>query len=121
MNEMAIQLSHNPPQVSDLAPDEVLTEIERIILQVASTILEGQGCEYVVPTRSSGNQQYIPELDRIVLKGKVSHRSFLSAGSVRKVVVVFWLCDRHLQPSVWTRPIGRCCVRWLHSSACCRA
>ena len=72
-------------EVSDLTPEEVMTEIERIVLQVASSILDGQACEYVVPNRSSSNQQYIPELDRIVLKGKVSSRPFLSVSSVRKV------------------------------------
>jgi hypothetical protein len=59
--------------------------LEALVLQVASTILGGQGLEFAVPSRTSANQQYIPELDRIVLKGKMSHRSFLSAGSVRKV------------------------------------
>lgn len=74
-------------EVAELGPEVVLREVETMVLQVASSIMAGQALGYDVPNRSSGNQQYVPELDRIVLKGKLSHRSFLSAASVRKVAI----------------------------------
>ncbi len=36
--------------------------------QAAVSILKGQGFTYSVPSRAKGNQLYVPELDRIVLK-----------------------------------------------------
>ena len=92
-------------QVSDLTPEEVMAEIELIVLNVTASILDGQACEYVVPTRTSSNQQYVEEVDRIVLKGQVSRRPFLSVGSVRKVgrppspVFVAWQAVRRSHPS----------------------
>ncbi len=71
----------------ELGPAAVLQEVEKMALAVASSMMAGQALEYKVPNRSSTNQQYVPELDRIVLKGKVSDRSFLSVTSVRKVWV----------------------------------
>ncbi len=37
-------------------------------VQAAVMILKGQGFSYSVPSRAKGNQLYVPELDRIVLK-----------------------------------------------------
>ncbi len=58
----------------DKDANAVLDEIEAAILQVAVTILQGNGFGYDVPSRAKGNQLYVPELDRIVLKvgGKVA-------------------------------------------------
>lgn len=72
-------------QVFELGPDAVLLEIESLIVSVATSVMSGRALSYTVPNRSSSNQHYVPELDRIVLKGKVSDRSFLSVSSVRKV------------------------------------
>lgn len=55
-------------QVVDKDANAVLDEIEAAILQVAVTILQGNGFGYDVPSRAKGNQLYVPELDRIVLK-----------------------------------------------------
>lgn len=42
---------------------------------VAQSILAGDGFGYDVPSRSKGNQVYVPELDRIVLKASGSGRT----------------------------------------------
>lgn len=49
----------------------VMDEIERIAVETALSIMEGKGFGFRVPTRSSGNQKYVEELDRIVLGDKV--------------------------------------------------
>lgn len=49
----------------------VMDEIERIAVETALSIMEGNGFGFRVPTRSSGNQKYVEELDRIVLGDKV--------------------------------------------------
>lgn len=49
----------------------MMDEIERIAVEVAESIVGGKGFSFRVPTRSSGNQKYVEELDRIVLGDKV--------------------------------------------------
>lgn len=58
----------NVTEVRESSTDDVLDEIEKALLSIASTILAGEGFSYDVPTRNSSNVQYIPELDRIVLQ-----------------------------------------------------
>lgn len=70
-------------EVVDLDSPDVIRRIEAIVLQVTNSILAQQGLTYTVPTRSGTNQQYIPELDRIVLRDKVSSREFGSTATVR--------------------------------------
>ena len=67
--------------------DEVAAEIERLVVQAAQSILNGESFSFAVPTRSSSNQIYVPELDRIVLSDKVSVRSFTSTATVRKSAI----------------------------------
>ncbi len=74
-------------EVSDMAPEGVLYEIERTVLAVAGAILRGEGFSYHVPTRSATNQLYIAELDRIVLSDKVATRMFLNPREVRKTAI----------------------------------
>jgi meiotic recombination protein SPO11 len=40
-----------------------------------------------VPSRSKGNQVYVPELDRIVLKDSTSKRAFASLSTCKKSVI----------------------------------
>lgn len=40
-----------------------------------------------VPSRAKGNQLYVPELDRIVLKDSASQRPFASTATCRKAVI----------------------------------
>lgn len=59
------------PQVREMGASGVMNEIERIAVEVAESILAGRGFGFRIPTRTSGNQKYVEELDRIVLGDKV--------------------------------------------------
>ena len=74
-------------QVVDKSADSVLDEVESTIYQVAQQILRGEGFTYGIPSRAKGNQVYVPELDRIVLKDSKSQRPFASTGTCRKAVI----------------------------------
>lgn len=65
----------------------VLDEIESAIFQVAVSILNGEGFSYSVPSRAKGNQLYVPELDRIVLKDSASQRPFANTATCRRSVI----------------------------------
>ncbi|CAM9829307.1 unnamed protein product, partial [Heterosigma akashiwo] len=78
---------HHVREVSEMINDRVAQRIEDIIMEVTASILAGGGFTYSVPTRSTGNQLYIPELDRIVLSDKVSQRSFINTSHVRKTAI----------------------------------
>lgn len=74
-------------EVLELSPAEVRRVIEKVLAEVARTVLKGEGLMYVVPTRSAGNQLYVEEIDRIVLKDKVSQRAFANTATVRKAAI----------------------------------
>lgn len=74
-------------EVVDKDADGVLDEIESAIFQAAVSILNGEGFSYSVPSRAKGNQLYVPELDRIVLKDSASQRPFASTSTCRKSVI----------------------------------
>ena len=74
--------------VEEMTPDEVMDRIEGVTCSIAKTIMSGDGYSFAVPNRSNSNQAYIPELDRIVLKDKVTERPFVNVGSVRKTVIM---------------------------------
>jgi meiotic recombination protein SPO11 len=82
-----LNLPHACKEVVDLNTSSVVLEIERSILSIAKSILAGNGFGYSVPARSSANQLYVPELDRIVLKDKASFRQFANISSVRKTAI----------------------------------
>ena len=90
-------------QVLELPSTQVVTELERTLINAALSILDGHGLSYVVPRRSAGNQEYVEELERIVLKDGVAVRSFASVASVRKTAImtrvmqlVHQLCTRDI-------------------------
>ena len=74
-------------QVVNKVADDVKDEIESAIYQAAVTILAGNGFSFGVPSRAKGNQLYVPELDRIVLKDSMSQRPFASSATCRKAVI----------------------------------
>lgn len=74
-------------EVSDMPSSSVQQAIESAVFRVTSSILSGNGFSFSVPTRSSANQFYVPELDRIVLKDKSSTRAFSSLSTVRKTTI----------------------------------
>lgn len=81
------QLSNVKVEVQQLSDDEVCALVERVACECVASILRGDGFGYSVPTRSSGNQLYVPELDRIVLKDKVSQRIFSALSQCRKTAI----------------------------------
>lgn len=74
-------------EVLEIAPAQVRRAIERVLAAAARTVLQGEGVSYVVPTRSAGNQLYVEEIDRIVLKDKTSTRQFANTATVRKSAI----------------------------------
>lgn len=74
-------------EVIPMGDAEVAGEIEKIMLNAAELILNGSGLSYDVPSRSSSNQLFVPELERIVLKNSISSRQFSSTSTVRKTAI----------------------------------
>lgn len=82
-----LDLPHACREVVDKDADAVLDEVEAAVLLVAASVLRGQGFTYTLPSRAKGNQLYVPELDRIVLKDSQSHRAFANTATCRKAVI----------------------------------
>ncbi|CAL5422488.1 unnamed protein product [Camellia sinensis] len=82
-----LSLSSTCREVSDLPLSSVQSAIESLILSLSHSILSGHGFSFSVPSRSSANQLYVPELDRIVLKDKSSLRPYSSVSTVRKTTI----------------------------------
>lgn len=82
-----LDIPHAVKEVVDKSSDAVLDEIEAAIYQVASSIIAGNGFAYDIPSRAKGNQLYVPELDRIVLKDSISKRPFASTQQCRKTAI----------------------------------
>ena len=83
-------LSHPVPsslQVVDKDAPAVLDEVEAALFAVATSIMEGNGFEYAVPSRTKANQMYVPALDRIVLRDSASARPFAATSTCRKAVI----------------------------------
>ncbi|CAN0050018.1 unnamed protein product [Ectocarpus fasciculatus] len=84
---LELGLSGDVTEVREMGAAGVMDEIERIAVETALSIMEGNGFGFRVPTRSSGNQKYVEELDRIVLGDKVSSRNFVSTAMARKTAI----------------------------------
>lgn len=82
-----LNLPYNCREVVDKDGAAVLSEIEAAMYHVAASILDGEGFSFDVPSRAKGNQVYVPELDRIVLRDSVSKRPFASTQTCRKAAV----------------------------------
>ncbi|WIA37599.1 hypothetical protein OEZ86_014501 [Tetradesmus obliquus] len=98
-----LDLAHSVREVVDKDADAVLDEIEATMLDVAQSILAGNGYSFDIPSRAKGNQLYVPELDRIVLKDTVSKRPFASSQACRKTAIttrilglVHELCNKQI-------------------------
>jgi meiotic recombination protein SPO11 len=83
----SLNLPFDAREVVDKGPDAILDEIEATVMKVAASILEGNGFHFDVPNRSKGNQMYVPELDRIVLKESFSKREFSAVSQCRKTTI----------------------------------
>jgi len=53
------------------------------VYRLSESVLRGDGFSLDVPSRAKGNQLYVRELDRIVLRNAVSRRPFGSTGTCR--------------------------------------
>ncbi|GAQ77576.1 Topoisomerase 6 subunit A homolog 3 [Klebsormidium nitens] len=82
-----LNLPNVSKEVVDLGAPQVISEIEKTMLSVAASILNGHGFGYTIPTRTSANQLYVPQLDRIVLKDKSSFRQYGNMSTVRKTAI----------------------------------
>ncbi|KNC52926.1 uncharacterized protein AMSG_12234 [Thecamonas trahens ATCC 50062] len=74
-------------EVAEMEDNEVVSAIEAMVLRMAHEILAEKGLTYEVPSRSSSNQQFVPELNRMVLKSKTTIRDFTGINSVRKTAI----------------------------------
>jgi meiotic recombination protein SPO11 len=75
-------------EVDDIGAAETRARVERLMVLAAKSICDGLGFSFRVPVRSSGNQLYVPEIDRIVLKDAVTERSFSQPSLARKTVIM---------------------------------
>ncbi|KAA8518815.1 hypothetical protein F0562_016411 [Nyssa sinensis] len=82
-----LAISSTCREVTDLSLSSVQSAIESLTLSLAHSILSGRGFAFSVPSRSSANQLYVPELDRIVLKDKSSLRPYSNVATVRKTTI----------------------------------
>ncbi|GFH52110.1 topoisomerase [Chaetoceros tenuissimus] len=74
-------------EVSEMSSTEVVEAIEAIAIRIANQVLMKKGFSMEIPSRSSSNQVYIPQLDRIVLGDKKGTRSFLNVKEARKSAI----------------------------------
>jgi meiotic recombination protein SPO11 len=72
-------------EVIDKDAEAVLDEVEAAMLAVATTIVAGDGFAFDIPSRAKGNQMYVGELDRIVLREAMSKRHFANTQTCRRV------------------------------------
>ena len=98
-----IGISNVKSEVEEMDEDSVIRAIEKSILIIADSVFSDRGFVLQVPSRSSSNQLYVPELDRIVLKDKVSLRDFLNQKHNRKLAImmrilqlVYEICSKNI-------------------------
>ena len=75
-------------QVEEMDDDRVANAIEAQMVATLQSIMAGNGFSYSVPSGSANNTMYVKELDRIVLKDKMTERLFGSLSSVRKTAMM---------------------------------
>lgn len=74
-------------EAKDLDPEEVSHRLEELVVDIASQIIRTNTFELTIPNRSSSNQRYLEDVDRIVLGDKTSKRLFLNTAHVRKAAI----------------------------------
>ena len=74
-------------EVTEMSSTEVMEGIESIAMDIARQVLNKKGFVLEIPSRTSTNQIYVPELDRIVLGEKKGTRSFLNVKEARKSAI----------------------------------
>ena len=98
-----LELPNVHAEVQMMSNTQLQGRIEEIVVRIVDSIMKGQGFSFTVPSRSSGNQLYVPELDRIVLKDRVVTREFASVKNSRKAAIttrilqlVYELCMKEI-------------------------
>ena len=61
-----IGISGVTKEVAAKTAEEVRAEIEAVVLECVASIMRGEGFSYSIPSRTSSNCVYVPELDRCV-------------------------------------------------------
>eukprot|EP00242_Pyramimonas_sp_CCMP2087_P018314 CAMPEP_0198200962 /NCGR_PEP_ID=MMETSP1445-20131203/3825_1 /TAXON_ID=36898 /ORGANISM="Pyramimonas sp., Strain CCMP2087" /LENGTH=424 /DNA_ID=CAMNT_0043871135 /DNA_START=204 /DNA_END=1474 /DNA_ORIENTATION=+ len=64
---------------------DIQNDIEKVMVELATMIINGDGFGYELPTRAT---VYVEELNRIVLKAKSTFTSFSNTGATRKVTIL---------------------------------
>ena len=82
-----LNITQSCREVVDKGAAAVLDEVEASMYAIAQSVLAGDGFSFDVPSRAKGNQLYVPQLDRIVLKDSTSSRPFASTATCRKAVI----------------------------------
>uniref|UniRef100_A0A7S0WKQ0 DNA topoisomerase (ATP-hydrolyzing) n=1 Tax=Pyramimonas obovata TaxID=1411642 RepID=A0A7S0WKQ0_9CHLO len=72
-------------EVIERTASEIQDDIEKVMVQLATMIMSGDGFGYSLPSRAT---VYVEELNRIVLKAKSSFTSFSNTGATRKVTIL---------------------------------
>ena len=86
-NDSGQEVPDDVIEVEELGTEYVIANIEGLVMNIVSQILETGTFEMAVPNRSETNQKYIEALDRNVLGKKISKRSFLNTSHVRKTAI----------------------------------
>ena len=90
-------LGHNDFKEVKIMPEkEVLSEIEQIFVRAAFSILQGKGLQYTLPSRSKGNQKYVPEVNRLVLRTTAEtmmNRNFAHVSESQKTAIMTRVLD----------------------------
>ena len=90
-------LGHNDFKEVKVMPErEVLTEIEKVLVQAALSILQGKGLQFVLPSRNKQNQEYVEEVNRLVLKTTAEtmmKRNFAHSSESKKSAIMTRVLD----------------------------
>ena len=90
-------------EVLMMEEDAVKLQVEKLVLYITASILDGDGFGFDIPVRHSSNQLFVPEINRIVLKDRVSRREFASFKHSKKAAIttrilqlVYELCTKRI-------------------------
>ena len=89
-------MANKSDTITKVTLKEVLTEIEQVFVQAAFSILQGKGLQFSLPSRSKNNQEYVPEVNRLVLKTTVEtmmKRNFAHSSESQKTAIITRVLD----------------------------
>ena len=80
-------------EVTEMDTSRVTAAIEKLVGEIALSILSGKGVSYKLPSRTAKDQIYVKELDRIVLRRATKTMDFKSHSSVKKTTILTRVVD----------------------------